>query len=134
MGSLAIAFLQSTPNTITMKYTSALLVLAFAAYAQAGQWVYVEDPEQPAAYPLPHHLSRRAAQSPDVLEPIRYPGPPPAPQPLYEADLAVAGSTPYAAPHKGHGRVGPVYTFVKTDPKANFKWGVRHVAGVQYGR
>lgn len=33
---------------------------------------------------------------------------------------------------KGH--VGPVYTFVKTDPKANFKWGVRHRVGSQYGR
>jgi hypothetical protein len=32
------------------------------------------------------------------------------------------------------GPVGPVYPFVKTDPKANFKWGVRHRAGVQYGR
>merc|ERR1712150_256029 len=32
------------------------------------------------------------------------------------------------------GRVGPVYTFVKTDPLANFKWGVRHRAGAQYGR
>merc|ERR1712088_1257928 len=30
------------------------------------------------------------------------------------------------------GRVGPVYTFVKTDPQANFKWGVRHRAGAQY--
>ena len=40
---------------------------------------------------------------------------------------------PYHAPaHKG--RVGPVYTFVKTDPQANFKWGVRHRAGAQYGR
>ncbi|EFX85460.1 hypothetical protein DAPPUDRAFT_314230 [Daphnia pulex] len=34
----------------------------------------------------------------------------------------------------GKGHVGPVYTFVKTDPKANFKWGVRHRAGAQYGR
>ncbi len=32
------------------------------------------------------------------------------------------------------GQVGPVYTFVKTDPQANFKWGVRHRAGAQYGR
>merc|ERR1711976_535265 len=40
---------------------------------------------------------------------------------------------PYHAP-KAHGRVGPVYTFVKTDPQANFKWGVRHRAGAQYGR
>ncbi|KAK4009883.1 hypothetical protein OUZ56_019026 [Daphnia magna] len=37
------------------------------------------------------------------------------------------------APNKGYkGRVGPVYTFVKTDPKANFKWGVRHRVGSQY--
>ena len=27
-----------------------------------------------------------------------------------------------------------LYTFVKTDPQANFKWGVRHRAGAQYGR
>ena len=40
---------------------------------------------------------------------------------------------PYHAP-KPHGRVGPVYTFVMTDPQANFKWGVRHRAGAQYGR
>jgi len=41
-----------------------------------------------------------------------------------------------APSYGGHpkGRVGPVYTFVKTDPKANFKWGVRHRAGAQYGR
>ena len=49
-----------------------------------------------------------------------------------ETDQALAGSTAYAKHPKG--RVGPVYTFVKTDPKANFKWGVRHVAGVQYGK
>merc|ERR1712203_973718 len=124
MGSLAIAFLQSTPITITMK--SALLVLAFAAYAQAGQWVYVEDP---AEY---HHLNRRSAQEQDLIreQPL---GMINRRQGVYEQDQSVAGSTPYAAPHKG-GRVGPVYTFVKTDPKANFKWGVRHVAGVQYVR
>ena len=40
----------------------------------------------------------------------------------------------YHAPAHPKGRVGPVYTFVKTDPQANFKWGVRHRAGVQYGR
>merc|ERR1712029_792240 len=39
---------------------------------------------------------------------------------------------PPAAPYHGpKGRVGPVYTFVKTDPQANFKWGVRHRAGFQ---
>ena len=45
----------------------------------------------------------------------------------YEA----AASDAYAGGYK-KGIVGPVYTFVKTDPKANFKWGVRHRAGVQY--
>ncbi len=28
--------------------------------------------------------------------------------------------------------MGPVYTFVKTDPYAHVKWGVRHVVGKQY--
>ena len=54
--------------------------------------------------------------------------------------MRVRRDTPYGAPPPAYGapaprgRVGPVYTFVKTDPHANFKWGVRHVAGVQYGR
>ena len=50
--------------------------------------------------------------------------------PIYADEKADPG---YSAPHKG-GQVGPVFTFVKTDPYANFKWGVRHVAGVKYGR
>ena len=41
---------------------------------------------------------------------------------------------PAPAYHGPPGRVGPVYTFVKTDPQANFKWGVRHRAGAQYGK
>ena len=60
-------------------------------------------------------------------------GPQPQPVvPLYGEDLPVSASASYGKHPKG--RVGPVYTFVKTDPKANFKWGVRHVAGVQYGK
>ena len=74
---------------------------------------------------------RRRRRSPQGT--LRYPDAPLAPSyDQYAADQSVAGSTAYAKPHKG--RVGPVYTFVKTDPKANFKWGVRHVAGVQYGK
>ena len=44
-------------------------------------------------------------------------------------DLLHAGSS-----HHGYkkGIVGPVYTFVKTDPYAHVKWGVRHVAGKKY--
>merc|ERR1712066_914713 len=102
MGSLAIAFLQSTPNTNTMKYCSALLVLAFAAYAQAGQWVYVEDYHPPAA-PEYRHLSRRAAQE---AEPLRYAPAPLAPAPQYEQDLSVAGSTAYAKGPKTTGWFG----------------------------
>jgi len=30
------------------------------------------------------------------------------------------------------GRVGPVYTSVKTDHKANFKWSVKHNVGSHY--
>lgn len=43
------------------------------------------------------------------------------------------GHVPHA-PHKSYskGRVGPVYTFVKTDYNGNFKWGVRHRAGSEY--
>ena len=81
-----------------------------------------------------HRRRRRSPQEEAALgAPLRY-----APAPLapsydqYEADLAPAASNAYAKGPKG--RVGPVYTFVKTDPKANFKWGVRHVAGVQYGK
>ena len=54
--------------------------------------------------------------------------------------MRVRRDTGYAAPHPApsyhapKGRVGTVYTFFKTDPQANFKWGVRHRAGVQYGR
>ena len=52
--------------------------------------------------------------------------PPPAVLRLAEAAASGGG---YSKRH-----VGPVYTFVKTDPKANFKWGVRHRVGTQYGR
>ena len=45
-------------------------------------------------------------------------------------DLTPAGSSHYGK-HKP-GKVGPVYTFVKTDPYAHFKWGVRHVVGKKY--
>merc|ERR1711992_296295 len=51
-----------------------------------------------------------------------------------DAPPSYAPPAPAYAPHHAPGRVGPVYTFVKTDPQANFKWGVRHRAGAQYGR
>merc|ERR1711944_34170 len=130
MGSLAIAVLQSTSILVKMKYCSALLVLAFATYVQAGQWVYVEDIEDHLRVRRSPQEDPRVRRSPQE-DPLRYAPAPPAPV-AYAEDQSLAGSTAYAKPHKG--RVGPVYTFVKTDPKANFKWGVRHVAGVQYGK
>ena len=54
--------------------------------------------------------------------------------PAYQADDVVPAASNVYGAASPRGRVGPVYTFVKTDPQANFKWGVRHVAGVQYGR
>ena len=36
--------------------------------------------------------------------------------------------------HAPHHAPNPISTFVKTDPHANFKWGVKHLAGVQYGK
>merc|ERR1719205_415672 len=72
-------------------------------------------PGGPVEYLEPERqLIRR--DSPGYAPPPQY-----APEPVYHAP-------------KAHGRVGPVYTFVKTDPQANFKWGVRHRAGAQYGR
>lgn len=29
--------------------------------------------------------------------------------------------------------IGPVYTYVKTDKHANYKWGVKHKVGKHYG-
>lgn len=47
-------------------------------------------------------------------------------------DLDTARSDSYGHGHYKPGKVGPVYTFVKTDPYAHVKWGVRHVAGKKY--
>ena len=83
--------------------------------------------------PFPaHYLYRRQAEEP--IGPLRRSSPSAMYDPIPPTDLETAGSDSYH--HGGYkpGIVGPVYTFVKTDPQANFKWGVRHRAGVQYGR
>merc|ERR1712113_57915 len=125
MGSLAITLLKLTTKH-KMKYSILLLVCGYVAYVQAGAWVYVEDAEAPE-----HMRYRRSPQEP---LPLRREGPPApyAPAPSYAEALPVSASASYGKGHKG--RVGPVYTFVKTDPKANFKWGVRHIVGSQYGK
>merc|ERR1711997_673044 len=108
MGSLARAFLP-----ITMKHF--ILLLGLCAYVQAGSRIR-RSPQDSLAPIAP-------------LKPLKPIPAPYAPEPVYEPvyDQEVAGSSAYAPPPRG--KVGPVYTFVKTDPKANFKWGVRHVAG-----
>jgi len=118
-----------------LRYAPAPLAPSYDQYeadqALAGFTAYAKHPKGRVGSEL---RFRRSPQEEAALgAPLRY-----APAPLassndqYEADQALAGSTTYAKHRKG--RVGPVYTFVKTDPKANFKWGVRHVAGVQYGK
>merc|ERR1711874_605206 len=83
-----------------------LLVLACAAYTQAGRIFILDDgvEDKPVM-----RVRRDSGYAPPVH----------------------AAPTYHAAPK---GRVGPVYPFVKPDPQANFKWGVRHRAGSQYGR
>merc|ERR1719450_861381 len=88
---------------------TAFLLLGFVSCAYDGRIFILDDGEDDGVV----HRVRRDAP----------PYGPPAPAPYHPA------------PHHGpKGRVGPVYTFVKTDPQANFKWGVRHRAGAQYGR
>ncbi|XP_064475364.1 keratin, type I cytoskeletal 10-like [Ornithodoros turicata] len=49
-------------------------------------------------------------------------------------DTASAETTAHHRVRRGgHGYVGPVYTFVKTDHDGNFKWGARHLVGKAYG-
>merc|ERR1711936_1284298 len=125
MGSLAIACLKNTHHEIL----HCIIYFGLRSLCQAGQWVYVPDPYE--AYEN-HRVRRQVDEQFAAPSLNRRAGPPPLPPQLsYAEDLPVSASNTYAAPK---GRVGPVYTFVKTDPEANFKWGVRHVAGSQYGK
>ena len=75
----------------------------------------------------------RVRRSPQSAQ--RRDGPVHVAPPIFVADDRDDGYAPAPykpAPSYKKGRVGPVYTFVKTDPYANFKWGVRHVVGSQY--
>jgi hypothetical protein len=105
---------------------TAIVALSFLSYAYAGQMFILDDED------VNDHIrvrrspqaQRRDSGSLPVFEPIAH-----------------EKSDPYSPPVSYHkpktykkGRVGPVYTFVKTDPYANFKWGVRHVVGHKYGR
>merc|ERR1711953_1302828 len=101
-------------STTTMRPATAasFLLPAFVSCASAGRIFILDDGEDEHDPGVAHRVRRDAP-----------PYGPPAPAPYHPAPL-----------HGPKGRVGPVYTFVKTDPQANFKWGVRHRAGSQYGR
>merc|ERR1711997_923549 len=105
--------------------TILMLVLA-TSYVQAGTWIYSEAETD-------HQRLRRSPDHP----PIHHSAGPFHSHPghVVHHQPHVAHHQPaYApAPHKGH-HINPIYTFVKTDPHANFKWGVRHLAGAQYGK
>jgi hypothetical protein len=127
-----------------------VLVACGVASAQAGQ-MYIIDEEDlqhlqnmrvrrqaPEEAPIFPGAYRQAPQEnnynrPEPVDtPVTYKQYKEAPPGQYgEAeDLQYANSD-----HKGYykpGKVGPVYTFVKTDPYAHVKWGVRHVAGKKY--
>ena len=81
-------------------------------------------------FPFPDHLrNKRSADHP----PLHHAAPFHHATPFHHAP-SVHHEPAYAPPHKVHHAPNPIYTFVKTDPHANFKWGVKHLAGVQYGR
>lgn len=108
-------------------FGTAIAALCCLSYAYAGQMFILDDEDF-----ADHIRVRRSPQdAPRIAQ--RRDGP------IFIADEKSDipyHSPPSYAPAKGYkkGRVGPVYTFVKTDPYANFKWGVRHVVGHQYGR
>merc|ERR1711941_15801 len=105
--------------------TTALVAISCIAFANAGQMFILDDGD------FEEHV--RVKRSPQAQ---RRDGPVFVPTPIAdEKSDPYSPPIPYKAPKSyKKGRVGPVYTFVKTDPYANFKWGVRHVVGHKYGR
>jgi len=103
---------------------SAIVAVSCIAFANAGQMFILDDGD------FEEHV--RVKRSPQQAQ--RRDGPVFVPVADEKSD-PYSPPIPYKAPKSyKKGRVGPVYTFVKTDPYANFKWGVRHVVGHKYGR
>ncbi|KAK7072956.1 hypothetical protein SK128_018787 [Halocaridina rubra] len=98
----------------SLKLVVAALVLVMAVSVNSEQ--------------LGHFLTRRAVLLDENFAPVA------AARPLFlQRQRRDSGYAPpiHHKPYKG-GKVGPVYTFVKTDTHGNFKWGVRHRAGSKY--
>merc|ERR1711935_260298 len=98
-----------------------VVVLLGVVATRAARMFILDEQDLPAHY--------RVRRQSDELEPI---GNRRIYDPLPPTDLITAGSDSYGHGHHSKGIVGPVYTFVKTDPYAHVKWGVRHVAGKKY--
>ena len=120
-------FNRENVNKCDSKYLQVLpvlFVLACAAYTNAGRIFLLDDGFEGKRSGFTSALVFSSKFLDEPLMRVRratgYGYAPPTPVPSYYA------------PAKG--RVGPRYTFSKTDPQANFKWGVGHMAGFQYGR
>ena len=112
LNTVLLSILPSTKYNLLQIFQIVALVVAALCVAVEGRLLY-----------------RRQAGPRLVVDKVQRDG---LGAPIFADDKADPG---YSAPHKGgYGKVGPVFTFVKTDPYANFKWGVRHVAGVEYGK
>merc|ERR1711973_702195 len=122
MGTQTLAVKRETMNTI-------LLLLAMAVYAYAYPSSPIGLVDQDSA---PHFLLRRTGCKYGSPEPCDAPAiplipykkraasrPRPRPQPGPRP-----GETRYAYKKREAAPVGPVYTFVPTNPVANFNWGV----------
>merc|ERR1711934_455227 len=117
-----------------------VVVLLGIVATRAARMFILDEQDLPAHYRVRRQsdelepISNRRNPVYESIPPAVYdPIPPAVYDPIPPNDLLTAGSDSYG--HHGgykHGIVGPVYTFVKTDPYAHVKWGVRHVAGKKY--
>ncbi|XP_045126324.1 uncharacterized protein LOC123513301 [Portunus trituberculatus] len=83
------------------------------------------------------HVGQYVGRKANFLNEYNLPVAAPVAPASFTPAVRIRRDSSYAPPHthKVHhkkGVVGPVYTFVKTDYNGNFKWGVRHRAGVKY--
>jgi len=119
-------------RTVNMKQRTDLKASLFVLMALFGtlngRAFIIDDGYYPSDSRVDDVRVRResvAFPAPVPVQPIIYSGVP--------AGVPQARSDEYHHDHHKHyGSVGPVYTFVKTDPHANFKWGVRHRVGQEY--
>eukprot|EP00095_Tigriopus_kingsejongensis_P008513 maker-scaffold181_size278858-snap-gene-1.31 protein:Tk08513 transcript:maker-scaffold181_size278858-snap-gene-1.31-mRNA-1 annotation:"hypothetical protein DAPPUDRAFT_331880" len=114
---------------------AAIIFVVSLALSNASRMFILDDGE----FDQNVRVRRQAANSPfpsqaEFQAPSNYPGPPqysPGVDTAQDRDLDL-GASSYGKGKYKPGKVGPVYTFVKTDYHGNAKWGVRHVVGKKY--